>query len=176
MSGCWKDSSGGGAAMDDDSPYFFFPSDSCFTIHIWYSRIVLFPSFSYVGSFPIAFNRQFHRAHPSTVTHHRTRSGMQNFTSGFCEFLSRSSHLDDLVVVCLCPVRLCETVGREGAAQVLDWARLDRQSTQRPAAERPPRNRLHWVHGPRHLAPRSLQWWTQPGASAAAQHSHRWGE
>lgn len=75
----------------------------------------------------------------------------------------------------VCPVRLCETVGWEGAAQVLDWSRLDCQSSQRPSAERPPGNRLHRVHGPRHLAPRSLQRRTEPGASVTPQHSHRWG-
>lgn len=76
----------------------------------------------------------------------------------------------------LCAVRLCETAGREGAALVPEWSRLSRQISQRPAAERAPRNRLHRVHGPRDLAPRSLQRWTQPGASVAPQLPHRWGE
>lgn len=72
-------------------------------------------------------------------------------------------------------VWLCKTAGWEGPAQVLDWSRLSCQSSQRPATERPPRNRLHRVHGPRHLAPGSLQRRPQPGAGVTPQHSHRWG-
>lgn len=74
----------------------------------------------------------------------------------------------------LCSVRLCETAGRQGDAQIFEWSCFSWQSTKRSAAERLPRNALHWVHGPWHLASGSLQRWTQPRASITPQHSHRW--
>lgn len=55
----------------------FFPFHSCFTIRIWYPHLMLFPNFFYAGSFPIAFNCQFLKAQPTTVTHHHTRFGLQ---------------------------------------------------------------------------------------------------
>lgn len=144
---------------------------------------MLSPNFLYSGSFPITFNWRFHKAHPTTATHHCTRFGLQ-MSITFMQVLwnSRLAHSNWMLLLlsdcvpALCSVRLCETLGWQGAAQVLDWSRLSCQSSQRPAAERSPRNRLHWVHGPWHLAPRSLQRWTQPGTSVAPQHSHRWGE
>lgn len=101
------------------------------------------------------------------ATHHYTRFGVQ-ISIAFMQVLWISVLLIPTgwnccclyCVTVLCSVRLCEIARWEGTAQVLDWSCLNCQSSQRLAAERPPRNRLHWVHGSRHLAPCSLQRWT----------------
>lgn len=81
-----------------------------------------------------------------------------------------------MFVLRLHPVWLCEAAGWEGAAEVLDRSCFERQISQRPAAEQPPGDRFHWVHGPRDMAPRPLQWRPQPGAGATPQHSDWWGQ
>lgn len=166
------------AAMDDDFPSFLW-------IHIsllasdFLPRLLVFRQFS--NNIQMSVSQSSTQQQP-----HTTAPGLPGkFPSHLHQFLwnsfPRSLQMDGIAVVLICvhvfcSVRLCETVGWQGAAQVLDWSCLSCQSSQRAAAERPPRNRLHWVHGPRHLAPRSLQRWTQPGASVAPQHSYRWEE
>lgn len=57
---------------------FSLPSlDPCFAIHIWYPQLMQFPSFLYAGSFPIAFNWQFHKARSTAATHRCTRFGLR---------------------------------------------------------------------------------------------------
>lgn len=121
----------------------------------------------YAEDFPIEFHWHFHKQQ------HPTATLACKFPSCLCSLYTATQ--DNIVVLWLCPVRLCETAGWEGAAQVLDWSHLNCQSPQRSAAERPPGNGFHWVHGPWDLAPCCLQWWTQPWASGTPQHSHRWG-
>lgn len=55
----------------------FLSLNSYFAIRIWNPHLMQFPNFLYAGSFPIAFNWQFHKAHPTAATHHCTRFGLQ---------------------------------------------------------------------------------------------------